>query len=387
MSGNRAANATALRLALALTFFNFVGANAMRVLVTLYALELGASALVVGLLGGLLYLFALLLSWPIGALADRRGARGLLIFAAACASVSLLSMYLWPTLPVFFAAAALNGLALAFYHVTLQQLVGVLSTPEDRAGNVANFSLAGAMTSFAGPLLAGIAIDGTGHRVACLIIAAVSVVPLLLPIVFRQHLPPAQPRAQQAVAAPMKIDRTLVQVLVLSGLVQLGYDLFQFYLPLHGHALGMSASAIGAVLAALAAASFIARLFLARLLERIRPNRLLLVAFLIGAACFAVVPLASGVLSLAFIAFVFGLGMGISIPLTLILMYESSAKGRAGQALGLRLSAINLVRMTGPMMFGAIGAATGLPWVFWILAGCMLAGGLLVRRPLGQPTG
>ena len=49
-----------------------------KVVVSLYALELGASATEVGLLGGLLFLFPLLLSWPIGALADRRGARGIL---------------------------------------------------------------------------------------------------------------------------------------------------------------------------------------------------------------------------------------------------------------------------------------------------------------------
>ena len=73
-------------LTLALTFFNFTGANSTRVLLTLYALDLGASATEVGLLGGLLFVFPLLLSWPIGALADRRGARGILRLAAACAT-------------------------------------------------------------------------------------------------------------------------------------------------------------------------------------------------------------------------------------------------------------------------------------------------------------
>jgi hypothetical protein len=55
----------AIRLTLALTFFNFLGANAARVLLTLYALELDAPASAVGVIGGLLYLFPLLLSWPI----------------------------------------------------------------------------------------------------------------------------------------------------------------------------------------------------------------------------------------------------------------------------------------------------------------------------------
>src|SRR5690349_7921226 len=65
----------AIHLCLALTCFLFTGLSAARIVVTLYALELGAPASVVGTLGALFYLFALLLSWPVGALVDRAGAR------------------------------------------------------------------------------------------------------------------------------------------------------------------------------------------------------------------------------------------------------------------------------------------------------------------------
>jgi len=385
MPNARSPNAVAINLALALTFFNFTGANAMRVLVTLYALELGAPAWAVGVLGGLLYLFPLLLSWPIGAMADRRSARGLLVFAAACAGASLLLIYFFPVLPVFYLAAAVNGLALAFYHVTLQNLTGTLSTSEDRAKNFANFSLAGALTSFVGPLLAGFAIDAAGYAWACLITASLSAIALGLLVVMGHHLPPARPKVKPGSLPPMVIDRTVVAMLVVSGLVQLGYDLFQFYVPIHAYALGMSATAIGMILAALATASFIVRIFLARLVKRVSASQLLVWVFWTGAAGFALVPFATDVLTMGLIAFLFGLGMGLGIPLTVILMYESSAKGRSGQALGLRLTANNLVRMSGPMVFGALGTVIGLAGVFWMLGALMLGGGLLARwRKVGQ---
>ena len=97
----------AIPLTLALTFFNFVGANAARVVLTLYALELGAPASSVGVLGGLLFLFPLLLSWPIGALADRTGARGILLFASCCGAASLVLPFFVRAVPAFYAAAAL----------------------------------------------------------------------------------------------------------------------------------------------------------------------------------------------------------------------------------------------------------------------------------------
>jgi len=364
-------------LTLALTFFNFTGNNSMRVLLTLYALHLGASASEVGIIGGLLFLFPVLLSWFVGGLADRKAARKLLLFAATCAAASLLLMYFFPSLPVFYAAAALNGLALSFFHVTLQNLIGNLSKPEERARNFANFSMIGATTSFFGPLLAGLSIDHFGYGWACLATASLSLVVISLVLWQGRHLPPPRGRAKAGAAPRTLIDRGMVVMLITGGLVQLGYDLFQFYVPIHGHEIGLSASAIGGVLATLAIAAFIVRNFLAKLSERYPGEKLLMWVVLTGALGFALVPFTSNAYVLGAVAFLFGLGMGIGIPLTVILMFANSSDGRSGQMLGIRLTVNNTVRMSGPMAFGAIGVAVGVSGVFWILAGVMLGGGAL----------
>jgi len=368
-----------LYLTLALTFFNFTGNNSMRVLLTLYALHLGASATEVGLIGGLLFVFPVLLSWVVGGLADRKAARKLLLFAAACAGASLLLMYFFPSLPVFYAAAALNGLALSFFHVTLQNLIGNLSKPEDRARNFANFSMIGATTSFFGPLMAGLAIDHLGYGWACLVTAALSVVVIVLLMTLGRTLPPARGRIKGAPTPRTWLDRSMVIMLVTGGLVQLGYDLFQFYVPIHGHEIGLSASAIGGVLATLAIAAFIVRNFLARLVEKYPGEKLLTWVFLTGAVGFALVPFTGNAWVLGAVAFLFGLGMGIGIPLTVILMFANSSDGRSGQTLGIRLTVNNTVRMSGPMAFGAIGTVVGVSAVFWLLAGAMLVGAGLAR--------
>lgn len=349
---------------------------------TLYALELGAPASAVGVLGGLLFLFPLLLSWPIGAAADRLGARGLLMFGSVCGAVSLALPFFFQALPVFFVAAALNGLALAFFHVTLQNVIGVMSKPEDRARNFSNFSLTGSATNFIGPLLAGISIDTMGHPAACLVAASQSGIAVVLLLIWGKVYPPATPQPQRAAGAGgAMLDREIVRMLVISGMVQLGYDLFQFYLPIYGHSIGLSASAIGGVLASLATATFIVRLFLARLVKRVPGPRLLVSVLLMGALGFAVVPIAHDGVVLGIIAFVFGLGMGIGIPLTVILMFANSPEGRSGQTLGIRLTANNLVRVAGPTVFGAVGSAFGFAAVFWIVAVILASGSLLARAP------
>ncbi len=378
----------AIYLTLALTFFNFVGANAARVVLTLYALTLGAPPAAVGVLGGMFYLFPLLLSLPIGALADRFGSRGLLMIGGLCGTSALVLPYFVREMPAFYLAAALSGLALAFFHVTLQNLMGILSRPDEHARNFSNFSLVGASTNFVGPLIAGFSIDYAGHAVACLYIAALSLTAILMLAIWGRLLPGGNRAIVGGAGTALRTlgDREVRRMLVTSGMSQLGNDLFQFYLPIYAYGIGLSASIIGTLLAAFASASFVVRLFLARMVRRFPAEKLLAISFYFGAIGFMLVPFFHHTVMLGVIAFVAGLGMGIGTPLTVILMFSRSAEGRSGQTLGLRLTANNFVRAVGPMVFGAIGSAFGLPSVFWINALVMGYGGLMSRSRAAQPA-
>ena len=92
------------------------------------------------------------------------------------------------------------------------------------------------------------------------------------------------------------------------------------------------------------------------------------------------VPLFTHGVMLALVSFVFGLGMGCGQPITTMLMFSRSAAGRSGETLGLRLTANNLMRVTGPTVFGFVASAFGLASVFGISAVVMAAGGWLSRQ-------
>ena len=379
----------AIAVALSLTFIAFTALNAARVVLTLFALTLGAPASSVGVLGGMFYIFPLLLSWPIGALSDRLGPRRLLIVGALAGTAALLLPYYVREIGAFYVSAALCGLSIAFYHVTLQNLVGVLSTPEQRPRNFSNFSLVGATTSFVGPLIAGFSIDHFDHAIAALVIVGISAAAfVVLPLGWR-HLPKPRPRVRKAAAAAanMPADPGIWRMLAASAMVQLGTDLFQFYIPIYGHEIGLSASSIGAVLASFAAAAFVVRIFLPRLVKQAQPERVLIYAFYAGALGFFIVPLFRDVAVLMLAAFVFGLGMGCGTPLTVMLMFDRSSEGRSGRTLGIRLTTTNAVRVLGPMVFGAIGTAFGVPSVFWINGALMAAQGYATRRHARSQSG
>src|SRR5689334_3719306 len=166
-----------------LQFFNMTGVHAVRTLLTLYALKLGAGPVAIGLLAAAFGVIPIVFSWLSGRLYDRFGARWMMLFGLAGGAGGILLPYFVPNVPTLLIAAMLNGLATTFCSVPLQTLVGVLSTAEDRAKNYSNFSLGGSLTTFVGPLSAGYFIDFAGHANTCLYIVALAAVPITMLLV------------------------------------------------------------------------------------------------------------------------------------------------------------------------------------------------------------
>jgi predicted MFS family arabinose efflux permease len=172
-------------------------------------------------------------------------------------------------------------------------------------------------------------------------------------------------------------DSGLWRVMVTSSLVVAGVVLFQFYIPIYGHSLGLSASVIGVVLAIFPGAAFVVRMFLPRMISLFGEEKLLAYAFFIGAAGLMLVPFSKSAVTLGLVSFLFGIGMGCGQPITIMMTFSGSEKGRSGEALGLRITANHLARMIVPVVFGMIGSAFGIFPVFLANALMLASGGLL----------
>jgi len=361
--------------------FGFGSISSARVALSLYALDLGASASAVGILVGSLYVFPLLISWPVGRYSDRVGSRWLLLLGAACGGGAMLIPYFVRELAALYVASTLLGISFTLYNVLLPNLVGLLSEPHERPRNFSNASLVGATTLFAGPLLAGIAIDLSGHAAACLYLVTLSAAAGVVLVAWGGMLPGGGRRAESAGSIRDTLaDPAMLRILATSSLVQVGQDLYQFYIPVYGYGIGLSASAIGGLLATLAAASFVVRFFLPWLVARLGDERVLAFSFYVTAIGFGLVPFFESVVMLAVVSFLFGLGMGCGQPITTMLIFSRSAAGRSGETLGLRQSVNNAMRVSGPAVFGFVATAFGLPPVFWISA-IMMGGGGILSRP------
>ena len=250
-----------LTFALALSIITIVQAG--RVLLTLYALELGAQPFAVGILAATFSLLPMLFSWQVGKFSDRFGSRWLLMVGTVGGAFGMLLPYGVSGLPAIYIAGVMNGLLFAFSGVCLQNLVGLLSNPKTSAKNFSNYSMLISLTGFIGPLLAGFSVDLSGHAVACLYLVLLSLVPAALLLIWGGTLPTGSRTAHRAGSVrDMLAESGLWRVLATSSLVVTGIDLFQVYVPIYGNEVGLSASAIGIVLAMFSIAAFVVRMAL-----------------------------------------------------------------------------------------------------------------------------
>ncbi len=365
----------------ALLLLSGTSMKAAQVLLALYALNRGAQPFAVGILAATYAVFPVLLSWQVGKLADRFGSRWPLMFGSACGAFGMLVPYYMPGLPALYIASAMYGLMHAFSNVCLQSLIGLLSNPQNRSKNFSNFSLATSVCVFLGPLMSGFLIDYSGYSVACLNLALFSFVPFIMLTIWGGALPKGSRTSRHAGnVKDLLMESGLWRALVTSSLMTAGIDLFQFYMPIYGHDIGLSASAIGVILAMYAVASFIVRMVIPSLIASFTEEKILAYAFYFGAVSLLLVPFFKSTAVLMLVSFAFGLGIGSGQPITMMQAFSNSAEGRSGEAMGLRVTVNQLTRVVVPVVFGSIGSVFGLIPVFWSNA-LLLASGGAVARP------
>src|SRR6185436_16763936 len=114
----------AIALVLFLSAVTFVSLKGGRVLMTLFAIDLGAGPLLTGLLFAVYGIFPALLVVHAGRIADRIGNRVLMYVGFTGFACTLALPALVPTLPMLFIASPLIGVTSMIFIVATQNLVG-----------------------------------------------------------------------------------------------------------------------------------------------------------------------------------------------------------------------------------------------------------------------
>ena len=376
----------AVYLVVVLSALTSISLRGSKVAVSLYALELGAGAATVGVLAALFAAFPLLLAVPAGQLADRFGVRAPIVAGTLIMAAGLALPLALPGLTTLLLCPALVGLGHVFFHVSVHSLVGALSPEAERTRNFATFSLGISIAAFIGPSAAGFAIELGSYRAAFALLAAIALLPALYAMVHR-GLIPARVRQQEPEgksAFDLLAIPELRRTLIMSGVALTGIELFSFYLPIYGSAIGLAPSVIGMILSSHAVAGFIVRMFMHRLAQRYTELGVLTGSLFLAALAYLAIPALGNAWLLAGAAFVLGLALGSAQPLTIILTYNQAPAGRSGEALGMRIMANKVTQIAVPLVFGGFGAALGAVPVFVATGVFLLGAGALSLKSAGS---
>jgi MFS family permease len=358
----------------------FAGA---RVTLSLFALHLGATPLTVGMIISLIAVVPMVFSVRWGRRIDRAGIYKPMMLGAVLVLAGMLLAFALPRIETLFAVSVLAGSGFMLYHICINQAAALVGRPEDRTRNFSVLALAFSTSGFIGPVTAGFAIDGIGHRNTFLLCAGFMVATLLLihnrrHVISQHHQSAAMPQEKRA-GSLLRIP-AMLRVFIVSGLLSMCWDLYTFVMPIHGSSIGLSASTIGLILGSFGSAIFVFRLILPWVVQHFNERKLLLGAMVLTGCMLALIPLVKSVPLLMAVSFVLGLGLGGTQPIIMAMLYAKAPQGRGAEAVGMRTLLLNITQAGIPMIFGALGAWMGMAPVFITMGAALLIGAWYARR-------
>jgi MFS family permease len=339
----------------------------------------GATSLLV--LGGLLALYdgaEVLLKPVFGSLADRVGARpvllgGLIGFAAASAVFVLADRPGW-----LWAARLGQGAAASAFSPAASALVARLSPAGKHGRAFGSYGFYKSIGYTLGPLLGGLSIWAGGLRLLFLVLAllglavagwAALAVPVMAPL----------PRRRQTVLdlARRLADPVFLRPTAALAAATAALSVGVGFLPVSGRAAGLSPIATGAAVSVLAACAAVVQPWAGRARDAGRFTSLTaglaVTAAGLGAATLP------GLYGVLLGAAVIGAGTGLITPLGFAALAAATPAERLGQTMGAAELGRELGDAGGPLLVAFVASGVGLGWGFGVLAVVVLALAFLVN--------
>jgi len=347
-----------------------------RVTAALWLLHHGYGEWTVGALISLSAAGGVVLSLWAGRQADVHGLHRPLGIGALMGFVGAVAAFIYPSPWTLAPATLLCGSAVGIMAVAIQREAGLMGESAGELKRVFSWvSLGPALSNALAPVIAGLIIDHAGERAAFGFAT-------LLPVAawFLGRKVPRHPvRGHGAKAAGGHGAWQLLRMPALRNLLLLNvvltacWDAHSFVVPVVGHARGLSASSIGLVLGAFAAAAVLVRLLIARWSSQLDEMVVLRTAMAVCALVLAVYAWLPGTAGLIIGSSVLGLALGSYQPMILSALHQVTPADRHGQALGLRMLVSSGMSLTMPMGFGLLASSTVAFAPLWLMAAMLVA--------------
>lgn len=369
-------------LALA-TFSSMLGVGIIAPLLPIYAEELGATDIWVGIIFASFSISRSIFMPFVGRLSDRYGRKrfitiGILIY-------SLISLgYIWANdITHLTIVRLIHGAASAMIIPIAQAYIGEIA-PEGEEGKWMGSFNAAFFSGFGfGPLLGGLLTDHFGmdfafYAMGGLNLIAFLIAAFLLPEI-KQKKTAVNTRPSFKEMGESRIIRGLFIYRLTFAMGREGA--FFTFLPIFATlSLGLDSSLTGVLLAVNILIMSILQLYGGKLADRFKKRTLVTIGGIINIAFMALIPLTHNFWQLLGLSALGGIGGAISMPAASALSVEEGRKFGMGSTITLIFMAMSIGMVIGPILGGVLAEATNIDSVFYFSAAVLVAGtGLFMR--------
>ncbi|HUX37055.1 MAG TPA: MFS transporter [Rectinemataceae bacterium] len=338
----------------------------------LFARSMGAGTDLIGLVAAISPIAGIVLSFPVGLLADRMGKKRLLVVAASVFATAPLLYLVAPNplwlIPIRFfhgVATAILGpvssaMILSEYRGSKGEKLGIYSSATLVGRSLAPLAGGALMTLFA--TLQG----GWNFRVVY-----IGTFLLALPV-FALSLAMPRDRGGTIGVEKMSIgvfvaslvsflgNRRLAATALVEAATYFVYGAFETYLPLFLQASGLPIYQIGLIFSLQILAMALSKPLFGKLSDNIDRRLQVLSGIVALGAAFALIPLAGGIAAATLVGIVFGLGLSFSTVATNTYVSDVADEERLGASMGALSSIMDIGHSTGPFVIGLIVASAGM---------------------------
>lgn len=338
-----------------------------RPLIPLYANNLGASHMEVGILVSLFSFLPLFVSIQFGKVIDRVGIKKPLIASVVLGSVSLITLFLFGNIAGVYLSQIFSGLSQLVFVLSMQAYSGQFSKSKLREYYISVFSIAVATGSFIGPLIAGFWSDFFSYNCAFLVLGILLILTLLLSFVFdgKKSIEKSSLKKTENAFGLLRISDLRKAVLV-SSIVLLSKDTYIAFFPLLASENGLSAFVIGVIVSLNAGAGMLIRGFLPWISQHLKRDVVITLSILLAGLSYLLHPVADHIVWLSILSLLLGFCTGIAQPLSIFATIMALPKNRVAEGLGLRLTFNKLTQIIAPLSLGTASGFIGMSGVFYI---------------------
>ena len=357
-------------------FATMLGAGIIEPFMAIYAKDLGANGLMIGLIFGSFTLSRAIFTPLIGRISDFKGRKNLLLvglsgytilsffYAVATSTASLVTVRI------------LHGLASAMVLPISMAYIGDIAPKNQEGKYLGTFTIAFFMGLAVGPIIGGALHDIWHMNAAFYAMGAISFLSLLL-LIFMLPEINAHKNIKPSPFKTILKEKTMQAMLIFRVMNAYGIAALMGFLPLIAERINVTVFQIGFVVSANLLASSLFQRYFGIVADKSDKVAMMVAGSIMMLIALALMPLSAGFYTLLLFNILMGLGSAISIPAGSAITAQLGKKLGMGSVMGLFNTAFGIGGGIGPIVAGIILIATNLSFVFVSSAIIVLIGTII----------